>query len=475
MAKNIQLHIPEPCHENWDQMSPVDKGRFCGSCQKQVVDFSVMSDRQIAEFFKRPSTGSVCGRFMTEQLDRAIPIPKKRIPWFRYFFTMALPAFFMTLKTGQARAQGKVKVQEDKGSGRQPIYGELRKLGMVTRQPSIKAFDEKKKDCEKPVADTAITDTMVGKIAVDTEPEQNIRGRVIDREGKPVVAALIRVKGKKAITFSDQLGHYSIRMHPMDTLEVTAISYHSLEIVPGRAGASELILEYAERFLAGEVMMVPPVPAGSLKAQVTDENGNPVSFASITLGDNQVIVSNENGYFTLNEKQARKCKELRVSAAGFTGRTYIPRTERNSKGIEIIKLARNEWLPELVLTNGVSMGMIRTKGPVTGALICTVSTPDPAQDNSEKQKQLPADILVYPNPVQSGGTLTLQTASLLQGYYQVQVMNMAGQLLMNREAWLDQEATNFSLVLPSIPAGTYFLVIRQKASDRNWSRKIMVQ
>ena len=53
MSKKIQLTIDEPCHENWDGMTPVEKGKFCGACQKQVVDFSNMSDRQVAEFFKK--------------------------------------------------------------------------------------------------------------------------------------------------------------------------------------------------------------------------------------------------------------------------------------------------------------------------------------------------------------------------------------------------------------------------------------
>ena len=74
MSKKIQLSIAEPCHENCENMNPVEKGKFCGSCQKQVVDFSHMSDRQVAEFFKKPSTGSVCGRFMTDQLERDIEI-----------------------------------------------------------------------------------------------------------------------------------------------------------------------------------------------------------------------------------------------------------------------------------------------------------------------------------------------------------------------------------------------------------------
>ena len=69
MRKQIQLNIPNPCHENWDQMTPVDKGRFCGSCQKQVVDFTTMSDEQLILFFKKQilsssKDGSVCGRFM---------------------------------------------------------------------------------------------------------------------------------------------------------------------------------------------------------------------------------------------------------------------------------------------------------------------------------------------------------------------------------------------------------------------------
>ncbi|HEX7906204.1 MAG TPA: hypothetical protein VF487_20160, partial [Chitinophagaceae bacterium] len=105
MASKIQLTIPEPCHENWNKMTPVEKGRFCHSCQKPVIDFSTMSDREVAQYFKQ-STGSVCGRFMQDQLERELDIPKKRIPWVRYFIQFVIPAF---LTGSKAMAQGGVE------------------------------------------------------------------------------------------------------------------------------------------------------------------------------------------------------------------------------------------------------------------------------------------------------------------------------------------------------------------------------
>lgn len=105
MAKHIQVTVPQPCRENWNDMTPAEKGRFCKACQKQVVDFTRMSDAQLAAFFKKPSTGSVCGRFMNDQLNRDMEIPKKRIPWVRYFFQFAIPAFLASKAAAQEPAK----------------------------------------------------------------------------------------------------------------------------------------------------------------------------------------------------------------------------------------------------------------------------------------------------------------------------------------------------------------------------------
>ena len=65
------LQIAEPCHESWNQMTPEAQGRFCGSCSKIVLDFTTMTDQQIIDHLSKTS-GSACGRFTTNQLNRPL-------------------------------------------------------------------------------------------------------------------------------------------------------------------------------------------------------------------------------------------------------------------------------------------------------------------------------------------------------------------------------------------------------------------
>jgi len=92
-------------------MVPVEKGRYCTSCQNQVIDFTNMSDQQLIAYFKKRNKDAICGRFMNDQLQRDILIPKKRIPWLRYFFQFALPAL---LASSKAASQGQVKMKTGK-------------------------------------------------------------------------------------------------------------------------------------------------------------------------------------------------------------------------------------------------------------------------------------------------------------------------------------------------------------------------
>ncbi len=67
----IELSIPTPCSQNWEEMSVNDAGRFCDNCNKTVIDFTHYSDQQLADFFKR-SKGKVCGKFKDDQLEKPL-------------------------------------------------------------------------------------------------------------------------------------------------------------------------------------------------------------------------------------------------------------------------------------------------------------------------------------------------------------------------------------------------------------------
>lgn len=72
------IRIPEPCGERWEEMQPNGCGRFCAQCQKTLIDFSVLTDGEIANLLQKNAGQALCGNFLSTQLDR--PIPASDLP-----------------------------------------------------------------------------------------------------------------------------------------------------------------------------------------------------------------------------------------------------------------------------------------------------------------------------------------------------------------------------------------------------------
>lgn len=106
MTSKINISIPEPCHENWQNMTAVEKGKFCGACQKNVYDFTKSSDREIISAYNKES--NLCGRFLTNQLNRDLIViePKKSI----WVASTSIILSFLSLGNQETQAQEKAQV-----------------------------------------------------------------------------------------------------------------------------------------------------------------------------------------------------------------------------------------------------------------------------------------------------------------------------------------------------------------------------
>jgi len=413
MSKKIQLTIAEPCHENWDGMTPVEKGKFCGSCQKQVVDFSNMSDRQVAEFFKKPilslsKGGSVCGRFMYDQLDREIVIPRKRIPWVKYFFHIALPAFLMSMKVSAQKTQGKIKVVTT-DTVKRPANPEYRTMGIVARPMD-----------KKPVP----VDTVV---VPAKQPLQTVKGEIA-----------IKTQAKQPVCSEEIMGTIAIDRQPAKN------------------------------------------DKNQITGRVVDEKGEPVAFASIeTSKQGQVVIADENGFFTIKKSSLKNDKELLISSSGFESRKIIAGDEKNNNGELYVQLKANVVLPEVVVVayTGTTIGKI-SMGAVSRVTKEELIVNKKDTILSVQEIKLPANengILVYPNPVQSGTTLYLSIKKPDEGYYQFQIINQSGQMVQQKELWFDAEARFLNVEMPLVAAGSYFMALVNKKTGKKFTEKIIVQ
>lgn len=111
------ITIPQPCHENWNKMTPQEKGRHCAVCDKVVKDYTGMSDDEILANLKQ-SSAEVCGRI---EVNKLTPVDmRQRISfWLKgtlyrkaaYYVFAVLGFSFLFKKQAQAQMQGGVMVK----------------------------------------------------------------------------------------------------------------------------------------------------------------------------------------------------------------------------------------------------------------------------------------------------------------------------------------------------------------------------
>ena len=188
MRKVITINIPEPCHEDWNKMTPKDQGRHCAVCSKTVIDFTIQTDEQIIKSLE--SEGKLCGRFKKQQLDREIVLVRKDK---NNYLSLAASGLFAFLAFGN-----------------QDVYAQ------GTPHP-IKV-------------DTIIRPTVKGKVATSILNERIIIGKVTTAADKLALpGATVIVKGTKQSTNTDFDGNFKIKVKVGDIVVVRYVGMFDYE------------------------------------------------------------------------------------------------------------------------------------------------------------------------------------------------------------------------------------------------------
>lgn len=259
MRKELKLRIPTPCHEDWHQMTPNEKGRFCSSCSKTVVDFTSKSDETIIKAVD--AENELCGRFKLNQLNRRLVLERKESNSIRSIAAAALITL-ATMQSEDLHAQGQPKTEQ---------------------------------------IDSSFSNMVKGKMASSILQKRLIKGTVVDQDSLPLPGAIIKIKETSTETLTDFDGNYSLRAQEGDILVCSYIGYQTAEIVVEdheAQGDFNLIMD--EDFL-GEVVVVGGM-VGSYTYSPTEEE------IKEKRKQRQLRVKN---YFTFYKRKFREKREKR--------------------------------------------------------------------------------------------------------------------------------------------------------------------
>ncbi len=194
----LVVQIPKPCHENWNQMSPTEKGKFCNVCTKEVVDFTSNSDEEIIRYLS--NHGNLCGRFRSSQLKRKlIANRKKHNHWLSYAASLLLPMTLFSQET--TSSQQKTSKTEQ--------------LATTT----YKSFN---------------ISSLQRKVATHSKVKQDtimVKGVVSDDTGMPLPGANVYVKGTNKGTTTNFDGMFEITALKGQTLVFSYVGYDTKTVV----------------------------------------------------------------------------------------------------------------------------------------------------------------------------------------------------------------------------------------------------
>ncbi len=212
------LTIPKPCSEDWNKMTPTQKGAYCKSCQKEVVDFTTTSKIILAQ--KLSKGNNLCGRFKANQLNTPLPSVSRS----KFQRNMALLGYTSILAIGSPLAAQEVPSQQTHQVEEDII------LSMVI--PELPSND--------PIT---------------------IKGNIVDSYS-PLPGATVSIKGTQIKTQTDFDGNFLISLPGQfpdkeATLVISSLGYITIEkAVSIETGFEQVACTELEEDIMGELVIV---------------------------------------------------------------------------------------------------------------------------------------------------------------------------------------------------------------------------
>jgi len=410
--QKLQLSIPEPCHENWQQMTPTEQGRFCNACAKEVIDFSSMTDIQVLNYFTNLPHEKVCGRALPEQLDRAISRPeqpKKRLFWYWNYIVM----FFMFFgKSNQLSAQRKART-----TNLSPQVITIAELNTI-RSSNI--------------------NVLAGKVGEVKSDSRVISGKINDVDGNPISFASIKIKETNRGVNADASGNYSVRIMPGAVLEIFAAGFKPKEITAGNQTAFSITMEKDSNQIIVVTQGASCFGAKPRKAIPPAQNIKGDMEVRI-LGQTRIGAVNTDSFYVIDGVNATKAKADNLNPYDISDIIRLEKSEavalfgnEASNGAAIITTRK---LKEIQLKDVVVVTEFGIKGRMAGGISFTnIYEGSFLGDTIATVKTLLTDsIKVYPNPVQRNTGFSVAMQLKQAGNYSLQFSEASGRILLHKK------------------------------------------
>jgi hypothetical protein len=218
-----KIQIPKPCNENWNEMTPTQKGMFCSNCKKEVINYEHYSNFQLAKTIS--NSEGICGRFTIEQLDFELETNKNN-----YFQRIGLAFGISSLLLST------------------PIFSQ-------TQKPKVEINDKKETELTK-------VDTLNGTIEFSGIIYEKTRNAQQKFDSIPLPGVMIVQKGTKNGVQTNINGEYKIRI-PVNDFENNVIlvcSYigmpnKEIKLIPTIRNV-DIEMPKSIRIIVGEVIVV---------------------------------------------------------------------------------------------------------------------------------------------------------------------------------------------------------------------------